>query len=627
MPIYTKDIEFSEINDKVLSALSPPVKKWYLFIGALAMLIGAALVAWVVQVKSGMHVAGINHPVGWGVYITNFVFWVGIAHSGTLISAILFLVRSKWRDAVSRSTEAMTVFAVLIAGLFPLVHLGRLWVFYYILPYPNQRSLYPNFMSPLVLDLLAVITYLTVSIIFFYFGLIPDSAAARDKFKLSHGPHHWKTKFFSLLSLGWSGTLNQWRHYNRSYLFFAMLATPLVISVHSIVSWDFAASLLPGWHSTLFAPYFVAGAIHSGLAMALTLMIPMRKFLNIKELITEKHLHAISKLILLTTSILAYSYLVEPFIEFYSGSKFHIQFVHFRMAGQYSWMYYLFLVFNVLVPLTFLFKVFRHNIKWLFLASILMNMGMWLERYSIITTSTAHDFMPHNWGGYGPSIVEVLITIGSFSLFFFLYMLFAKFLPVISIADFKDYLLRDGHDPSLEGRGIEAVQKVNAKMGKRMYYFTSASALTRAVKKLHQSGISDMETFSPVKLEEIEETLGINKSPVSLWTVAGGLTGMASGLWLTVGSVNIYDLIAGGKPVVSMLPFLLVMFEFTVLFAAITNLVASIAYTGLYKRKIHPDYNFSFSSNLFGLLTDARHEALIEAQFPENERGEDGHEE
>ncbi len=602
MADYTQDFSFSTLNNKVISGISPPVKNYYISMSFLALLIGWGIFSWIYQVKTGMGVAGINHPVGWGVYITNFVFWVGIAHSGTLISAILFLVRSKWRDAVSRSTEAMTVFAVMTAGLFPLIHLGRVWVFYFILPYPNQRALYPNFMSPLVLDLLAVITYLTVSIIFFYFGLIPDTAAVRDRFEEKLGSWHWKTRFHKFMSMNWSGTLSQWRHYNRAYLYFAMFATPLVISVHSIVSWDFAASLLPGWHSTLFAPYFVAGAIHSGLAMALTLMIPMRKFLKMQGLITDKHLQVIAKLMILTTLILAYSYIVEPFIEFYTGSEFHIQFAQWRMTGYMAWIYYMILVCNVAVPLTFLFRKPRINIRWLFIASLLVNVGMWFERFMIVTGSTAHDFMPHNWGKYVPTWVEVSITVGTAAFFLFNFMLFAKLLPVIPLADFKDYLLRDKletpepckvkrkHPPKLKG------------VNNKLYTFSSANNLIGAVKSLCDKGFSEIETFSPVKIAEVEEILGVRKSPVQYWTVGGAIAGLLSGLWLTVGSVNIYDLIVGGKPPVQLVPFVLVMFEFTILLGSITNLVAATIYTGLYKRKLHPYYRKEFSSGTFGLL-------------------------
>ena len=568
------------------------------------LVIGWGIFAWIYQVKTGMGVAGINHPVGWGTYITNFVFWVGIAHSGTLISAILFLVRSEWRDAVSRSTEAMTIFAVMTAGMFPLIHLGRLWVFYYILPYPNQRSLYPNFSSPLVLDLIAILTYLTVSSIFFYIGMIPDAAALRDNYKQKLGLNHWRTKFFTYISLGWSGALSQWRHYNRSYLYFAMLATPLVISVHSVVSWDFAVSLLPGWHSTLFPPYFVAGAIHSGLAMALTLLIPMRKFINLKNLITIKHLEAIAKFTIFTGSIVAYAYIVEPLIEIYTGSTVHLQFTNWRMTGGMAWIYYLVLFCNVGVPLTFFRKKNRTNTKYLFAASLLINVGMWLERYFIVVTSTAHDFLPHNWGSYFPTWVEASITAGTAAFFLFFFMGFAKFLPTISIADFKDYLLKGKLPEPGQTTPVNKLLKPAQTEGdiKQLFIFSSAVSLIKAVQALRERGYRIAEVFTPVKLQEVETILGVKKSPVTYWTAAGGITGLVSGFALTAGSVSIYDLIVGGKPVLSLIPFLLVMFELTVLFAAIFNLIAVIYYARL--RKTHTDkwYDQRFSLNKFGVL-------------------------
>ncbi|HEX2934788.1 MAG TPA: quinol:electron acceptor oxidoreductase subunit ActD [Bacteroidales bacterium] len=600
---YTRDIPFAKVNRYVLDAMNQPTVLYYFVMATLAMFIGAGVVAWIYQVKTGMGVSGLNHPVGWGTYITNFVFWVGIAHSGTLISAILYLVRSKWRDAISRSTEAMTVIAVMTAGIFPLVHLGRLWVFYFILPYPNQRLLYPNFMSPIVWDVIAVLTYFTVSIIFFYFGLIPDAAAVRDEYTKTRGPKYWKTKLFKVLSLGWSGTLSQWRHYNRSYLYFAALATPLVVSVHSIVSWDFAMSLLPGWHSTLFAPYFVAGAIHSGLSMALTLMIPMRKLLNLQYMITEKHLEMIAKLIIFTTSILAYAYIIEPLIETYSGNTFNTQFSHWRMTGPTSWIYYMILVLNILVPLTFLAKKIRLNLKWLFIASILINIGMWFERYFIVVSSTSHDFMPHNWGSFAPSLVELTIFAGLTAFFFFMFMLFAKMLPTVSITDFKDYLLKDTLPvpTACEGERLEIKENV-PELKRKLFVFSSANQLIRAVKSFCSKNFYELETFTPSKIPEVEKLLHVEKSPVKYWTFIGGLCGLTAGYLLQVKSVQIYHLVVGGKPPVSLIPFVLIMFELTILFATIANFAGAIYYTKLYKRKINPFYNSQFSVDKFGLM-------------------------
>lgn len=600
---FSKDIPFKTVNDRILEGMKTPSRLYFIVMTFLALLIGWGVIAWIYQVKTGMGVSGLNNPVGWGVYITSFVFWVGIAHSGTLISAILYLARSRWRDAVSRSTEAMTVIAVMTAGIFPLIHLGRLWVFYYIFPYPNQRGLYPNYMSPLVWDMIAVLTYFTVSLIFFYFGLIPDAAAARDHYQNKHGKNFWKTKFFKAISLGWTGSLSEWRHYNRSYLYFAALATPLVVSVHSIVSWDFALSLLPGWHSTIFAPYFVAGAIHSGLAMALTLMIPMRKFLNLKELITDKHLEMIAKVIIFTTLILAYAYLIEPLIDSFSGDKFHIQFSHWRMTGSVSWMYYLLIVFNIFVPLSFLAGKIRRNIRWLFAASLLINIGMWFERFFIITSSTSHDFMPHNWGSYMPTFVEISIFAGLAAFFFFMFMAFAKLLPSISISDYKDYLLSERlpEPEKCEGERIEIGDEV-PETRKRLYVISSAGLLIMAVKELCDKGFYDIETFTPTKVPEIEKMLGVEKSPVRFWTVAGGIIGFISGYLLTVKSVQIYNLIVGGKHPVSLIPYFLIMFELTILTATLFNFISSIIYSRRHKRKYQGYYDKRFSADKFGLL-------------------------
>lgn len=605
MPTFNKEISLSKVNNTILEGLTVRNKRYFVVLGILILIIGWGVIMWIYQVKKGMVVTGLSIPVGWGTYITNFVFWIGIAHSGTLISAILYLMRSQWRDAVSRSTEAMTVFAVMTAGMFPLVHLGRVWVFFYLLPYPNQRFLYPNYMSPLVWDLIAVMTYFTVSVIFFYFGLIPDAAAARDRYFEKYGKDHWRTKFFKAISLGWSGSLSEWRHYNRSYLLFALLATPLVVSVHSIVSWDFASSLLPGWHSTIFAPYFVAGAIHSGLAMALTLLIPMRRFLHLKELITNKHLEIVAKTIIVTTLIIAYTYIIEPLIEFYTGNKFNIQFTQWRFTGTISWIYYLFIVLNVLVPLSFAFPKARRNIKWLFIASICINLGMWMERYFIITGSTAHDFMPHNWGYYYPRFVEICITAGLACFFFFLFLGFSKLLPTITIADFKEFLSRDKL-PEPEPCQFTLEKKTNDKSGykRRLFIFPSPVQLILAVKALCRSGFNNLEIFSPMKLTEVEKILGVNKSPVGYWTLAGGIFGLCSGAYLTIGSVEIYNIVIGGKPAVSIIPYIPIMFELTILSATLTNLVAVIIYTRLYKHRIHQFYDTRFSNDRFGILVD-----------------------
>jgi molybdopterin-containing oxidoreductase family membrane subunit len=366
--------------------------------------------------------------------LINFVFWVGIAHSGTLISAILYLFRAGWRNPIARAAETMTVFAVCTAGLFPLIHLGRVWLVYYMLPYPNQRQLWPNFQSPLVFDLIAISTYLTVSSLFWYTGLIPDLARIRDS------ATGIRKKIFTILSLGWTGRFEQWRHYSRGYLFFAALATPLVISVHSVVSWDFALSQVPSWHTTIFAPYFVAGAIHSGLAMVITLMIPLRRIFSCEAIITKDVLENVAKTIILTGLIVGYAYTTEFFIAWYSHNVVEQESFLWRATGEYAFGFYIMVVCNVLAPLLFFIKKIRRHLAWLFVISIMVNIGMWFERFVIIAGGVAHDFLPHAWGLYSPTVAEFGIMLGTFCLFFFLYLLFVKHLPSISMTEMKETL-------------------------------------------------------------------------------------------------------------------------------------------------------------------------------------------
>lgn len=423
---------YSQVEQDVLGAMKKPSMKYWIALVLSAGAFAVGLTCWGFQIFNGMGEAGITHPVGWGVYITNFVFWVGIAHSGTLISAVLFLFRARFRSAFNRTAEAMTVIAVMTAGLFPLIHLGRVWNFYWLLPYPNQRLLWVNFRSPLIWDVFAVTTYLTISCIFFYVGLMPDLAAGRRHFK---GARQW---VYKILSLGWEGTLNQWRHYNRLYMFLAAFATPLVISVHSVVSWDFAMSIVPGWHSTIFAPYFVAGAIFSGTAMVITLTVPMRKILKLEKYITIDHYEKIAKVLLFTSLIVSFSYIVELLLAWYSGNIFEATVFRYRMMGDYAFLFWLMMACNVVIPLTLFKKKLRRSIKFLFILSLFVNVGMWLERFIIIVTSLAKEYSPYSWGTYTPSLVEWGITLGSFGMFFTFFLIFTKVLPTLSISEIKE---------------------------------------------------------------------------------------------------------------------------------------------------------------------------------------------
>jgi Ni/Fe-hydrogenase subunit HybB-like protein len=430
-------LTYEIVDNTVLDTLRPPERSYWVAVALLFTGIAIGAACWVYQILIGIGVGGQNNPVHWGTYLINFVFWVGIAHSGTLISAILHLFRAGWRNPIARAAETMTVFAVCTAGLFPFIHLGRVWMVFFMLPIPNQRTLWPNFTSPLMFDVVAISTYLTVSTLFWYTGMLPDLAVIRDR---AQGV---RRKIFNVLSLGWTGEFEQWRHYARGYLFFAALATPLVISVHSVVSWDFALGIVPGWHTTIFAPYFVAGAIHSGLAMVLTLMIPLRKIFHYEKIITIPVLESVAKTIVFTGLIVGFSYGTEMFIAWYSHNIVEMETFRWRAFGDYSLEYWIMVTCNTMIPLLFLIKRVRTHLSWLFIISIFVNIGMWFERFVIIIGSVAHDFLPYAWGLYRPSLIELGILLGSFCLFFFLFVLFVKHLPSVSMTEIKETLHED----------------------------------------------------------------------------------------------------------------------------------------------------------------------------------------
>jgi Ni/Fe-hydrogenase subunit HybB-like protein len=601
-------IAFEEINREVLEPLRPPITLYYVVVALLASGIVWAAVCWMYQIRQGMGVAGLNHPVGWGVYITNFVFWVGIAHSGTLISAILYLVRSRWRTAVARSAEAMTVFAVITAGLFPLVHLGRVWVVYYILPYPSERQLWPNFMSPLVWDVLAVSTYLTVSVIFFYVGLIPDLAAARDRSERLLGNNHPRTMFYRILSLGWTGSSINWRHHGRAYLFFAALATPLVISVHSVVSWDFAMSNLPGWHTTIFAPYFVAGAIDSGLAMVLILLIPMRRFFNLDRLITIDHFEMVAKTMIVTTLVVGYAYILEPFISWYSGDLFEKQFAFWRATGFLAVFFWALTALNVLAPIAFLFRKVRRNLYSLFIIGLLVITGMWLERYVIIIGSLAHDFLPHNWDMYRPTWVEISITAGSFTFFFFWFFLFSKLFPTVGISDVKEIQTvepcnRADIEPPSQLQVIRPKPLSNIGTGLLAVY-SAQENLVKALGELGKTTFQKVEMYSPLRLREAECAMGIGPSPVRYWTLIGALSGMTGGFALAILAAQVNNLVVGAKLPVSLIPYCIPGFEGTILFGVIFNLIGTVIHSRFGKSNVPRWYDRRFSNDRYGLYIE-----------------------
>ena len=424
------------LNDDVLKMISWPGHVWWLVFGLDLVVLAIGFIALRNQIVLGLGVAGYVRPVMWAAYITNFVFWVGIAHCGTLVSAVLYLFRSHFRRAVYRVAEAMTVFGVLTAGLFPLLHTGRPWFGYWLVAYPNQRNLWPNFRSPLEWDVFAVTTYLTISSVFFLVGLIPDAAAARDRAK-----HPALKLLYQIVSFGWMGTNNNWKHYYGAYIFFAAMATPLVFSVHSVVSWDFAMAQQPGWHSTLFAPYFVAGAIFSGVALVINLLIPIRKTFKLEHIVTLDHMEKLSKLVLLTSTMVGYSYLTEFFMAWYGPSKLERDLFWFRFFGHYWWAAWIMFTCNVIIPLALWFKPVRRNMPVLFVLCLFVNVGMWFERFVIIATSLARPINPAVTTWYKMSWTEAAITAGAFAWFFMYFLIFVRVLPAFSIAEIKETLV------------------------------------------------------------------------------------------------------------------------------------------------------------------------------------------
>ncbi|MGE0480176.1 MAG: NrfD/PsrC family molybdoenzyme membrane anchor subunit [Phycisphaerae bacterium] len=436
-PLVIGEQNLSTITQTVcgVAESSRPPTAWYVGM-AISMLLLAGLGAMIAYlIFTGVGVWGLNNPVGWGFDITNFVFWVGIGHAGTLISAILFLFRQKWRTGINRFAEAMTIFAVMCAGLFPGIHIGRVWLAYYLFPLPNQMSMWPNFRSPLLWDVFAVGTYFTVSLMFWYVGMVPDLATLRDRAK-----NRIAQIAYGIFALGWNGSARHWHRYERAYLILAALSTPLVLSVHSVVSFDFAVSLVPGWHTTIFPPYFVAGAIFSGFAMVVMLAVPARQLFGLKEIITLRHLDNMNKIILATGSMVGYAYITEFFIAWYSGSNYErFAFIN-RATGAWWWAYWIMFSCNVFVPQIFWFKKARTSLTIMFIASILVNVGMWFERFVIIVSSLSNDYLPSAWDTYWPTWVEIVTMLGSFGLFFFFFLLFCRFLPMVAMAEVKAIL-------------------------------------------------------------------------------------------------------------------------------------------------------------------------------------------
>ena len=442
LPVIAPGHNYETVTRQVSDiVLEPRVRIGWLvglFISFLVM--QALLYATTVLFVKGIGVWGVRIPVAWGWAIVNFVWWIGIGHAGTLISAILFLFKQEWRTSINRYAEAMTLFAVACAGMFPLLHLGRPWLFFWLTPYPNTMGLWPQWRSPLVWDVFAVSTYGTVSLMFWYVGLIPDLATLRDVAK-----NRFVARIYGILSLGWRGAAMHWHRYETAYTILAGLATPLVLSVHTVVSFDFAVSIVPGWHTTIFPPYFVAGAIYSGFAMVLTLSIPLRWYYKLEDLITERHLDNMAKIMLATGLIVAYGYAMEAFMAWYSGSKYESFLFWNRLHGPYAPWYFTLLACNIVIPQLLWIPSFRRNVPALFLMSLVVNTGMWLERFVIVVVSLHRDFMPSIWREYSPTKYDVLTYVGTIGFFLTAMFVFVRTLPAIAMAEMRDLVHKKQH--------------------------------------------------------------------------------------------------------------------------------------------------------------------------------------
>ena len=630
--------DFHSITEVVAEPVErpTPIGWWLFFIPSLALLslLGVA-VSWLFW--EGIGIWGLNVPVGWAWDITNFVFWVGIGHAGTLISAILFLFRQKWRTSINRSAEAMTIFAVMCALTFPGIHVGRVWVAYWMFPLPNQMGMWPNFRSPLLWDVFAVSIYGTVSVLFWYVGLIPDLATIRDRAKTR------TRKFvYGLFALGWRGSVRQWHHYETAYLILAALATPLVLSVHSIVSMDFAVSLLPGWHTTVFPPYFVAGAIFSGFAMVLTLMVICRKAFRLEHIVTLRHFDYMAKIMLVTGTMVGYAYATEFFTAWYSGNPYELFTFLNRALGPYAWAYWIMVTCNVISPQIFWFKKARTSIPILFVLSIVINIGMWFERFVIIVTSLHRDFLPSSWGYFTPTIWDVSCLLGSFGLFFTMFCLFVRFLPMVATAEVKTVLPQaDPHwQPGPErpetriharrrrwrrrgsGAGAPApdgASRCRSSRGSRRGPTTESSpnsrrrrtSITRAsgcVTRASPGGTPTARSPSTAS----SRAMGLRRSPLPWIVLVMGLTGAALGFvlqWWVHASA--YPLVISGKPFFAWPAFIPITFEVAVLFGA---LGAVFGMLGLNRLPMH--HHPLFRSKVFERVTDDAFFISIESWDP-----------
>ncbi|RIK46173.1 MAG: molybdopterin oxidoreductase [Chloroflexi bacterium] len=572
---------------------------------------------------TGVGIWGNNIPVAWGYDITNLVWWIGIGHAGTLISAILLLFHQQWRTSINRFAEAMTLFAVLCASLFPLLHTGRPWLAYWIFPYPNTLGLWPQFRSPLVWDAFAIGTYATVSLIFWYIGLIPDLAALRDRARNTP-----VRLFYGLLALGWRGAAHHWQRYETAYLLLAALATPLVVSVHSVVSFDFAVSVIPGWHSTIFPPYFVAGAIFSGFAMVLTLLLPLRSLYRLQDFITPRHLDNMAKVMLATGLFVAYGYLTEAFTAWYSGNPAERFWLFNRSFGPYWWAFWALMACNVVAPQALWFARVRVTPVLLFAVALIINFGMWLERYVIIVVSLHRDYLPSSWGIYAGTIWDRATLLGTIGLFLTLIFIFVRLLPMISIFEMRHLLDETQKQGAAKGDAARAAETASAggdgstpaslptRAGRPLYglmaEFDSSDALVDKARQTYRAGYRRISAYSPFPVEGLADAIGLRPTRLPYLVLLGGIAGALGGYALQYyAAVVDYPLNIGGRPLNSWPAFTVVTFEMTILGAALVAALGMLLRNGLPQ-----PYHAVFNAPRFHLASQDRFFLCVEARDP-----------
>jgi Ni/Fe-hydrogenase subunit HybB-like protein len=593
-PGYTYRSITDKISTLVLTKTTP--KSW--FVGATMgfVLFVVLLYAAGYLFSVGVGIWGINIPVGWGFAIISFVWWIGIGHAGTLISAILLLFRQEWRTSINRFAEAMTIFAVACAGLFPLMHLGRPWFAYWLFPYPNTFDLWPQFRSPLVWDAVAITTYGTVSFIFWFVGLIPDLASLRDQ-----AVNKYARYFYGILAMGWRGSAGHWQRYETAYLLLAGLATALVVSVHSIVSLDFATSLIPGWHSTIFPPYFVAGAIFSGFAMVLTLLIPLRKIYKLEDFITMRHLDNMAKIMLATGLFVAYGYMTEAFTAWYSGSQFERFWLLNRSLGAYGLVFWVLMLCNVVAPQALWSGRVRSNPMLLFFISIIIGIGMWIERFVIIVVSLHRDFLPSSWGLYSGTIWDWLILFGTIGLFLTLIFLFIRVLPMVSISEMKHLLSkstpqaveksREKHVTGAFETPKTTVSRADVPLYGLIAEFENPEDLLDKARRTYQAGYRKISAYSPFPIEGLSDAIGLRRTRLPLLVFLGGIAGALGAFFLQYYTAVIdYPWNIGGRPFNSWPSFIIITFELTILVSAGVAVVGMLLLNRL-PMPYHPVFN------------------------------------